>query len=287
MDGSRDNGYGYGFGWKGRNVRNATFTGNELTNLYKGVSLRLGGGMVISGNSLHDYRSDAIYIAEAEDITILDNRMTDPRPFLLPRGQADHPDFIQIAEINGGLIENNYMDIGVTAEFSQGIFGGPNRNLVIRNNVIATRATNGLSFGSLTNSEIANNLVVDAVLPPHMERVSPGRQRQQPRLHVRPSYSDVRVTGNLASMYNRGFDQASRSGQVAAAGNSLVQSLHPRGPNYYEYHADAGARASSGAGLRIGNVWLATVPASTGFDAARFTYLDEGPARAPGRCRRT
>ena len=167
-----DEGYSWGFGWKAFKAKNVTFTGNEAIGLYKTISVRLIDGLTITDNSLHDYRSDAMYLADVKNVTITGNRLSDPRPRLGVQG--DHPDFIQIEGIANGRIENNYMDIGTLSNDSQGIFSRAGTDMVVRNNVILTRTVNALMFASLVNGDIENNLVVNAVLPPDLSHIVPG-----------------------------------------------------------------------------------------------------------------
>ena len=280
-----EEGYGHGFGWAGKGIRRTSFTNNESTNLYKAISISDVDTVEIAGNSMHDYRSDALYIKGAHDLTIADNRMSDPRPLLRPNGVGDHPDFIQLEDVSGGRIENNYMDVGLSADGSQGIFSRAASDMVVRNNVIATRGVNALTFNSLANSQIANNLVVFAVVPPGAAFVQTRPEVYEPILRIRPSYTGTSVTGNLASKYSHDFDRVARGSQITVAGNALVQSNLPRGRNYYRYQAD-GQPAPAGAALSIGKVWLSSVPAGAGPDPAKFAYLAKGTSRAPGGCRR-
>jgi len=280
--GHPQDGYAHGAGWFGGDIENAIFTNNELTNLRAALSLRRTAGVRIAGNSIHDYRADAIYITHSQDVTIADNRMSDPRAFRLPKGQGDHPDFIQMRDITGGVIENNYMDAGIKGGGSQGIFaGGTSRNLVVRNNVIASRMANALTFAALENSEIANNLVVNAALPLHLQGAE--KQPHEPRLPIRTSYRDVRVTGNVASRYGHDFEEVARAGQVTARGNLLVQNTAPDAPNYYHYDGE-GVGAPSATMTRIGAVGLGPLPANSGPDPAKFAYLTHGTSRAPAAC---
>ena len=278
-----DEGYGYGFGWKGLGLRDAVFTGNELTNLYKAISLGNSDGLEISGNSMHDYRSDAIYLGKVKRLLISNNYMANPRPFLLPKGVGDHPDFIQIEEPDGAVIENNYMDVGPVAEISQGIYSRPARDLVVRNNVIVTRGVNAIFIVALEDGQIVNNLVVDAG-PPRGAMPDQRWTIHQPLLRIKDNFRNVEVTGNVASKYNHDFERVARSAGVSASGNILAQNARPGAPGYYRYASFDGP-APDGM-ISIGNVRVATLPPGIGPDPAKFGYLSQIRARTAEACRR-
>jgi hypothetical protein len=281
--GHPENGYGYGFGWKGSDIRDATFVNNEMTNLYKGLSISRTERLEVSGNSVHDYRSDAFYIAGSKDLVVTDNFLINPRPRILPQGRGDHPDFMQMRDIYGARIENNYMDVGTGGSGSQGIFVfKPSADLVVRNNVIASRGRNALTFSTLENSEIANNLVIHAEVPAHLRERTGARAPDAPMLRIRPSYRNVRVSRNAASLYNREFDGL---GPAAGGGNVLVQNAVPGGRNFYYYDA-AGTGAPAPQATQYGRVWLAGVPAGVGPDPSAFAFVANGTERGPAACRR-
>ena len=283
--GHRLNGYGYGFGWRGVRVRSASFTNNRMTNLYKGLSVRNAAGLTIADNTLSRYRSDGIYLTQSEDVDILNNRMVDPLPYVLAQGRGDHPDFMQLADIAGGRIENNYMDIGLSAEASQGIFSGPASDLMVRNNIIITRSLNGLVFSALTDSEISNNLVVSAGVPRNASRMASGggRRNTEPQFRINANYENVIVSNNVASRFSRNFPAVARRGSLSATGNVTLQNANPREGSYYAYLTD-GAAARDSSGTRIGNVWLSSVPADAGPDPGKFAYLQGDPLGSSSRC---
>lgn len=279
------NGYGYGFGWRGRDIRDVSFTNNDMTNLYKGMSVNKAAGLTIANNTIHDYRSDGIYLVEGGDINIINNRIVDPRPYMLPKGGGDHPDFMQLRDIDVGRIENNYMDVGTIADASQGIFSGRADQIVVRNNIIATRSVNALQFSALTNSDISNNLVVSAGTRggPSGAADGFGRRGNEPQLRVNPNYQNVTVNNNLASKFSRNFASVAQGGSLLASGNATVQSANPRARNYYAYDAN-GLAAPSSAGTRIGNVWLASVSPNSGPDPSKFDYMAVNAPQSPDRC---
>ena len=284
--GQPDEGYAYGFGWKGVGVRNATFIGNEATNLYKAVSVDSANGLVISGNSLHEYRSDAVYLGNVSNVTITQNRLSDPRPWFTAKGGAgDHADFIQIQAVATGLIESNYLDIGNVATLSQGIFSPTGSNLLVRNNVLATRGVNAIAFFKLVNSQIVNNLVVYAVPTPGLAAAGVRGGTFEPQLRIWSNYSNVRLSGNIASRYPFGFDNIVQEAGIGASNNIKVQSGFPTELNYYRYLAD-GRQAPLSTGAVIGNVSLPSLPPGVGPDPAAFGYLSLGKSRAPAACRR-
>ena len=160
-------GYGSGFGIKTRGqCKGLVIRRCVMTNLNKALSTGGTEGLRIEQNVIHDYRQDAFYVS-GRDMVIADNLVLDPRPYSLPRGKGDHPDFLQGYALRDVVIRDNFFRGG----HSQGVFihgsaprqkADPNvGNVTIVNNVIYTYMRNALIVDRLPRSTIAHNVVLE------------------------------------------------------------------------------------------------------------------------------
>jgi len=273
------NGFPHGIGWKGENVSDVVFQANTMSNLFKGLSLRNAQALDITHNVITDYRSDAVFLWDVADVTIEDNRFTYPRPAMLEKGKGDHPDFIQIKNVDGGLIQNNYMIVGPSAGASQGIFPGPARKLTVRNNIIISRMLNGIHFREIAESEIANNLVLRAEDLPGGLTGMDGKSlpNVSPRIRIKQGSSDLILRGNAVSGDPRGRRRG-RADDVA------VNQLNESQP-FVRMGSDAQAAAERGGYRRIGDILFSEDSLATaGIDADKFAFLDGPGSGADARC---
>ena len=218
------NGYAHGIGWRGMGVANVEFTGNTMTNLWKGMTLKNLDGLEITQNSISDYRSDAVFIDTARNINIDSNSMTDVRAYQMEGGGGDHADFMQIKNITNGSIQNNYMDVGPGHAGSQGIFSGYATNMDVSNNIIISRMANGISFSHLVDSSIASNLLLKADDPAGGLKWANGEPRKVggPQIRVNDNYENVVVKDNISHDYSLNLGYLVSTGQIRAFNNLEV-----------------------------------------------------------------
>ena len=276
------NGFAHGIGWMGENVRDVQFRSNRMSNLFKGLSVRNARGLVIGGNAITDYRTDAVFVWDVADLTIEDNSFTNPRPLILAKGRGDHPDFIQLKNVVGGVIANNYMVVAPQGGASQGIFPGPARNLKVRNNIIVSRMLNGIYFRDIADSEIAGNLVLRAEDPPDGLLGRDGSRLPDvgPRIRIDPASRNLLMRGNAVSA-DRRRGQGGRANEIAVSQITSARPFQRVGAN--------GARTAAGSGYRrIGDLLITLDSLATaGIDADKFAFLDAEQPGGTARCARS
>ena len=218
------NGYAHGIGWRGMDLENVKFTGNTMTNLWKGMTLVDVEDAEITKNSISDYRSDAIFVNSAKDLTIDGNVMTDVHAYQVKGATGDHADFIQIKNVVNGSIQNNYMDVGSGHTGSQGIFSGYAADMDVSNNIIISRMANGISFSHLVDSNISGNLLLKADSPADGLKWANGEPRKVggPQIRVNDKFENVVVENNISYDYSLNLGQLVSRGQIKAFNNIQV-----------------------------------------------------------------
>ena len=281
------NGFAHGTGWRAKDVSDVIFASNRVDNVWKGLSLQDMRSLRIADNLVTDYRSDAIYVAGVQDLTVENNELRYPRPFTLPKGRGDHPDFMQVQGIEGGLIQNNLMMVGAQTGVSQGIFpGDPARDLTVRNNILISRARNGILLANISRSQVTNNLVLVAERLPRS--VVPAAEAHTfdaaPQIRVGPNPRDVLVQRNASSAANRRGSvarrvQAGLAGADAGVGPRPFMRLEPGAPE---------GTATAAGYRRIGDILFAqgTLDAA-GIDVGKFAYLSDERPGDSRRCPRS
>src|SRR3546814_6216577 len=68
-----------------------TVSGSNFTELHRGISISRSTGVVISGNTIHNVRSDGVVLAQSENVKISANIVRDFMP-----AKGDHADGIQL-----------------------------------------------------------------------------------------------------------------------------------------------------------------------------------------------
>ena len=267
------NGYGSGYGWRAGGVQNATFANNTMTNLYKGTSLVNIDNVAIKENSITEFRSDGFFISGGNQVIIENNTIKNINPFLLPKGAGDHSDFIQLFAMKNSIINANFMDTGRPDAIAQGIFSNSASNMQVTNNIIISRAANGITFSTLENSVIANNLLLAA---------SPyGAQADTPRINFNSNFNNVLLKDNIAYKYGSSLASLVAEGKIISTGNLTAQASDTSAENYYTFDDrldvdQVGELEARGAFVSIGRVVISLDTLETaGPDLAAF-------ARNPG-----
>ena len=174
---------------------------SSFTQLRKGIILDTVSDVSISGNHLHDLRSDGINLVDAVSVSIAGNLMENFHPLhnYDNIAFADHGDFIQWWAGDGGLgiqdltIRDNALLQG-SGSWVQGIFGrsgGANpdgspsefSDIRIENNLINASHTNGIFVGDAKNVDIVGN----TLLPAPQDLTQPVITSGIPAIHVRTS----------------------------------------------------------------------------------------------------
>lgn len=159
-----------------------TLSGNDISGFYRGISVKEGEDISITGNSLHDIRSDGMTFGEVKNVLIEDNEIRDLTPWRHADapGRGDHPDMIQFWTTNSDaatenvIIRDNLLiqeDVG-DGVFAQGIFmrnpkaesdSGTDmfyKNITIEGNVIYNSHINSLVVGEADGLTVANNILL-------------------------------------------------------------------------------------------------------------------------------
>jgi hypothetical protein len=153
-----------GDGMTVRNSTNVTVANSTFHDLGSGITHIEGDGLVLSGNSFHDIRSDGIHGTRSSDVTIADNTFTDFHPY-----GADHPDAIQFWT-NGDVPASNITITGNTITRGdggkiQGIFlgdesGAGYKDVTITDNAVIGGMYHGIRLVNGDGAVVSDNLVV-------------------------------------------------------------------------------------------------------------------------------
>jgi Ca2+-binding RTX toxin-like protein len=149
-----------------RDSSDVSITGSEFQQLGNAIGHIGVNGLVVSGNTVHDIRSDGMQGAGSSNVTISGNTFRDFRP-----AAGDHPDAIQFFTTNTTTsaqnitITDNVIMRGSGAQV-QGIFLGeeartlPYINVTISGNFLAGTMYNGISVDHARNVVAADNVVL-------------------------------------------------------------------------------------------------------------------------------
>ena len=152
-----------------RNSHDVSIRGSEFQQLRHAVELLDNSKILISGNSFHDIRTDAIRGGGTSDVTITKNHFTDfyPEP-------GDHGDAVQFWTTNTTAVAKNFViSENVMMRGKGGIVQGiffrdqvgnlPYENITISGNLVVGAMYNGISVSGASNLKIVGNVV--AALP--------------------------------------------------------------------------------------------------------------------------
>lgn len=250
IPGHPQNGFGSGFGVHTIGCDGVEVSECRLTNLDKAFAITKTKNLRLLNNYVPDNRSDALFMAECSNFVVERNEFAgvDPAP-------RDHMDLLQGDYLNDGIICDNVFDSGYQFRWSQGLFGGNNRNVVIENNIVLTRAWNAVRFNA-EKSRLLRNLVLP--LP-----FAPGRPND-------PSYPLFRFTG--ADSIAAGNISTHFEGDLKI-GNVLLQMSNLMGPNYCRFVTAQDEPPGLGF-VRIGGMMVSRTAFGRGtIDLQRFDFL--------------
>lgn len=153
-----------------RDCRDVAVLDSEFRHMWHGPAFLNTSRAIVSGNYLHDIRTDGVRGGGNVEMAIAFNFFTDFHP--APR---DHPDAVQMwttgtsASARDIVIRDNIVIRGPAGSATQGIFLGeeskkyPYLNVLITRNLVIGTLFNGIALGNSTRSMIVDNEV--AALP--------------------------------------------------------------------------------------------------------------------------
>ncbi|MCA0942162.1 right-handed parallel beta-helix repeat-containing protein [Salipiger pacificus] len=210
-----------GMGIRMQNAEDVAVTGNEVTGVYRGFSLERVAGLEVSGNLVHDVRSDGMTFGQLEHARIERNIVRDLHPWRHAEAEhrGDHPDLMQFWTTNSDaptrdvVIRGNLLVQRAVGENdrAQGIFMRNSkaeaddaseefffRDLVIEDNVILSAHINALVVGESIGLSVSGNLLLQ----------EPGAGPDKvatPILSIARRSSGVRVGDNLLPDLSRNY----------------------------------------------------------------------------------
>ncbi|WP_171236695.1 right-handed parallel beta-helix repeat-containing protein [Ruegeria sp. HKCCA6837] len=128
--GTSADGTGFGKGLVIRNSNNVDVINTEFHSWWKALGAAKSSDINFSGNNIHTIRSDGISLGEVQGVLIENNYIHD---FGGAAGSNDHRDMIQVQRSSGTgssdiIIRNNVLDMGA-GDYTQGIWFGGDKSL--------------------------------------------------------------------------------------------------------------------------------------------------------------
>ena len=248
-------GYGTAYGLSVRSSVNVSVVGNDFHSWLRGAVFDNIDSLTVTGNEVHDIRSDGMDFTNIQGVLIEDNYFHD---FRASPTSGDHRDMIQFWT-NGTtepstdiVIRSNTFDIG-DGSYTQSIFmrneevdtgrAGTEmyyQNVVIENNTIYNGHLHGITVGETDGLVIANNSVIAV-----KDKSNPDDSASNvwiPTIRVAVKSTDVEITGNAVS------NIAGFTGQSTwvLKENVYIQNTNPYGDGYY---GDVFVTSSMGDGM--------------------------------------
>lgn len=235
-------GYGYAYGLTVRDSSGISIENNEFTSWLRGAIFSNIDGLTVTGNEVHDIRSDGMDFADVQNVLITDNYFHD---FRASYASTDHRDMIQFWT-NGTsdpsvniTISDNIFDIG-NGSRTQSIFMRNEevdtgragfemyyQNVTITNNTIYNSHLHGISIGETNGLVISNNSVI--FVPDQNDSSVTNSSLWVPAIRVSSSSVNVDILGNAVAKIVGFTDQSS----WVLGNNVLIQNTNPHGAGYY------------------------------------------------------
>jgi hypothetical protein len=275
-----------------------SFTGSHISNVRTGASLAAS-QLLFSNNRIDHFGDDGIDYA-ASNLAITRNDIHDN----LDVGDGNHEDAMQgqIGFLAPGATVNYFQNILIDSNlivrqtdpelsfptYLQGIdaFDSDWTNMTITNNIIVTSACWGINVGSIHNSLIASNTVLEDGLvstPGCSAMLAVGG-----KTHEGPDSSNVRVTKNLAQHFginNLNEPTLTWDHNVALSGYQPFSHYVGTTINYgTPFGTDANGNVSSASGFPYANQFVTWSPATLSFNLmlkAGSVAIRAGVAGAP------
>ena len=237
-----DNGFGYAIGLSVRGVTNAKIDGNEFSDFHRGMVVADSKQVVVTGNNIHNIRSDGMDFSDVQGVLIENNRLHD---FKGSPTSGDHSDMIQFWT-NGTtepstdiVIRGNILDIG-SGSATQSIFmrndqvdrglAGKEmyyRNVTIENNVITNGHMHGITVGETAGLVIRQNSVLHA---DGGKADGADASVEIPKINIVAASTGVIVTNNITAAISGWTGQAGWN----VSQNAFVQDQDPVAPGHYK-----------------------------------------------------
>jgi parallel beta-helix repeat protein len=217
--GTYADGYGTGQGVQISNSTDVTIDDNEFFNLFRGISFGSSQDIKITGNDIHDIRSDGIVFAQVNNVLIDGNYIHD---FHVSESSPDHPDMIQMWTVGTTspstdiTITNNFLNSG-SGDYTQTIFmrnelvdqnqAGEKmfyQDIRVANNVIYNSFINAIYVGETDGLKIKHNtLLQNPDFTPDPSFPDPNHDIYLPTIHYADASKKVNVSYNvLPEKYN-------------------------------------------------------------------------------------
>lgn len=234
-----------------RKATRLTLENSEIREFYRGLVVGEGTDITITGNDLHELRSDGMNFVKATGLRVEGNVIRD---FKRSFRSKDHADMIQFWSMNADypttdvVIRRNFLTVG-RGDHTQSIFirneavdaqgGGPSmfyRDILIEENLILNNHFHGITVGETDGLIIRRNTLIR--VPRRSEPQERGTFANMPGIQVAEGSRNVTVTGNIASRVPKVQTAWTQ------AGNALIQDMEPfRGGYYPRVFVDPFAKA--------------------------------------------
>ncbi|GGE26107.1 parallel beta-helix repeat (two copies) [Gemmobacter megaterium] len=235
-------GFGTAVGLTVTSTTGMTLDGNEFHSWHRGLVVSYSYDVAITGNEVHDIRSDGMNFVAVQGVEIEGNHI---HSFRASRDSKDHADMIQFWT-NGTkrpstdiVIRDNILDIA-DGSWTQSIFmrnevvdsqgGGKDmyyKNVLIENNTIYNSHIHGITVGEADGLTIRNNSLIRVSDSGNTKDTGSGLWT--PAINVKRTAENVEITGNITSNIS-GHD--AQPGWVVKM-NAFIQDSNPYAPGYY------------------------------------------------------
>ncbi len=257
--GTAADGLGTGKGLIVKGSTNVDIVDSEFHSFWTGLSVNTSSDIYISGNNIHDIRSDGMKLGSSQTMLVEKNYIHD---FHGDDALSDHRDMIQIQRSSGTgvsdlTIRDNVFDMG-SGDWTQTIWAGRDKgkendptnwhqNVLIENNVIYNAHTHGISLNLTDGLTIRDNSLIA------VDRAQTGGI-SIPKILVSPESKAVIIENNITPAVGGRQGQADWSVQ----NNAFIQNTDASGPGYYDnqfiYHATAQADGINQFEIAVGSM---------------------------------
>jgi hypothetical protein len=202
----------------------------DITQVFRGIVLVGSSNLQITNNNIHDIRTTPIAGQVSSQVTIDGNHLSNSRPWNWGTG-GDHADFIhlwtdpaqQSSPTTNIVITNNLLDqsdgtsiLGIYLDDNTNHIGFS--NVSINNNTVMTGVSQGMRLENVSNSDVSNNLLLDAV----------GANRHAPGIVTDGSASTLNIHDNVTALVSNNPNSS-----AFLHDNTIVQDIKPAGAGYY------------------------------------------------------
>ncbi|WP_212751919.1 right-handed parallel beta-helix repeat-containing protein [Roseovarius arcticus] len=277
--GTAADGLGTGKGLVVKGSTNVDVVNSEFHSFWTGLSINTSSNIHISGNNIHNIRSDGMKLGSSQTVLVEKNYIHD---FNGDDTLSDHRDMIQIQRSSGTgvsdlTIRDNVFDMG-SGDWTQTIWAGRDKgnandptnwhqNVLIENNVIYNAHTHGISLNLTDGLTIRDNSLIA------VDRAQTGGI-SIPKILVSSESKSVVVENNITPAIGGEQGQADWSVQ----NNAFIQNTDANAPGYYDnqfiYHATALANGHNQFEIAVGSMVDQLTAGSSLSNQPSFSYDD-------------